>query len=162
MTCQEVQSNVIKYVNNQLDIKTLESFVEHVEGCADCMEELEVYYILLVGMKRLDQDKNESLNFHADFTQSLEHAKIRIIKYKHQCIRRRILFVLVIIFMMLASGFSMNHKIEKGNRPYREEGEHSYRLPIPFFEERIKQTDDNFREKVDKLKNGTKIDRSNQ
>lgn len=152
MTCQEVQSNVVKYVNNQLDIKTLEAFVEHVEGCADCMEELEVYYILLVGMKRLDQDKNESLNFHSDFLKSLEYAKIRIIRYKHQYIRRRILFILLIVFVMLVSGFSMNRKIVSKKHSYQKEGISSYNLPISFFEDRIKSEDESFREKVDKLK----------
>ena len=55
MNCQNAQSMVLNFINNKLDKEEKRSFIEHVRDCKDCWEELEIYYVMLVGLKQLDE-----------------------------------------------------------------------------------------------------------
>ena len=54
MNCQNAQSMVLNFINNKLDKEETRAFIEHVRDCKDCWEELEIYYVMLVGLKQLD------------------------------------------------------------------------------------------------------------
>lgn len=58
MNCQNAQSMVLNFINNKLDKEETKAFIEHVRDCKDCWEELEIYYVMLVGLKQLDEEKN--------------------------------------------------------------------------------------------------------
>lgn len=58
MNCQNAQSMVLNFINNKLDKEETKAFIEHVRDCKDCWEELEIYYVMLVGLKQLDGEKN--------------------------------------------------------------------------------------------------------
>ena len=55
MNCQNAQSMVLNFINNKLDKEETKAFIEHVRDCKDCWEELEIYYVMLVGLKQLDE-----------------------------------------------------------------------------------------------------------
>ena len=55
MNCQNAQSMVLNFINNKLDKEETRAFIEHVRDCKDCWEELEIYYVMLVGLKQLDE-----------------------------------------------------------------------------------------------------------
>lgn len=42
------------FINGKLDEAQLEAFLNHIQGCADCREELEIYYTVSVGLRQLD------------------------------------------------------------------------------------------------------------
>lgn len=75
MKCLEAQGLIMKYVNDELSGPQLESFLEHIDICPDCREELEIYYILTKGMKQLDNDFVDTYNFHEAFEKHLEKSK---------------------------------------------------------------------------------------
>ena len=52
MDCKEVQKLFIPFIDDRLDLKELEGFLQHIEGCKECKEEYEVYYTLIMGFKR--------------------------------------------------------------------------------------------------------------
>jgi hypothetical protein len=56
MTCQEAERLVTPYIRGELDGDELEEFLRHVDSCADCREELEIYYMVNVGLEQLDND----------------------------------------------------------------------------------------------------------
>ena len=56
------------------------AFFEHIDNCKDCKEELEVYYILLIGLKQLDEDPSDSLDLHGQFEEHLNKARERVDK----------------------------------------------------------------------------------
>ena len=60
MTCTETQSLIKAFINDELNINEQEEFIQHIESCPNCREELEVYYAILTAMKQLDEDKNLS------------------------------------------------------------------------------------------------------
>lgn len=55
MTCQEAQRMVTPYINDELTGDELEAFLDHVDGCKNCQEELEIYFMVDVGLKQLDK-----------------------------------------------------------------------------------------------------------
>ncbi len=56
MTCREVEKLIIPYIHDELTVDELDEFLEHVESCDNCMEELEIHYMVDVGLKKLDED----------------------------------------------------------------------------------------------------------
>ena len=55
MTCMEAEKMVIPYINDQLSVTELEDFIEHIKTCENCREELEIHYMVDVGLKKLDE-----------------------------------------------------------------------------------------------------------
>lgn len=68
MNCQEAQSNVLNYINHKLTNEEITQFIEHIRECEDCRDELEIYYITMIGMQQLDE--GELLT--ADFQKALK------------------------------------------------------------------------------------------
>ena len=54
MTCKESGQMIIPYINDELTDKELEGFLDHVQSCAECYEELEIYYTIYTGLAQLD------------------------------------------------------------------------------------------------------------
>ena len=67
----EAQSYIMPFINGQIPPAKQEEFVMHMKSCSKCHEELEVYYILLNGMKQLDSNTKLSINFSADLDNKL-------------------------------------------------------------------------------------------
>lgn len=56
MTCKQVENLVMPYIQGKLADEKLEDFLDHLENCPNCKDELETYYIVDVGLKQLDSD----------------------------------------------------------------------------------------------------------
>lgn len=56
MLCKEAESYVMPYIRHQIPEEKLEEFLDHVEHCENCREELEIYYTVDAGIRRLDAD----------------------------------------------------------------------------------------------------------
>lgn len=55
MTCVEAEKMVIRYIRDELTPTELEDFLNHIETCPNCREELEIHYMVDVGLKKLDE-----------------------------------------------------------------------------------------------------------
>lgn len=55
VTCREAEKLVVPYINDELSFPQLEDFMEHIESCANCREELEIHYMVDIGLKKLDE-----------------------------------------------------------------------------------------------------------
>lgn len=97
MTCIKAQSMITQFINNKLNVKELEEFLEHVEACPNCMEELEIYYTLLTAMRQLDEDKNLSVNYKDELSNKLKRAQDKIVHIRYAHYRK---ITLLIIFML--------------------------------------------------------------
>ena len=47
--CKEIQSRIESFEHGNLSLKDEEAFTNHILNCADCREEMEIYYIILYG-----------------------------------------------------------------------------------------------------------------
>lgn len=108
MTCLEFQGLMIRYINGELSYREKEQFMEHVETCEDCKEELEIYYIILTSMKQMDEDRQMSDDFHEDYLRHLTETRDELISRRKARVRRRIAFPMVVSAAMLFSGLSVS------------------------------------------------------
>lgn len=56
VTCQEAERMVTPYINDNLSGEEVDAFLHHLETCKSCQEELEIYFMVDVGLKQLDRD----------------------------------------------------------------------------------------------------------
>lgn len=105
MTCVETQSLITPFINDELNISELEEFIEHVNYCPVCREELEVYYALLTAMKQLDEDKNLSADFNQELAYKLHRSQERIVHVKYAYYRKK--GILIFIFILLSAFFGL-------------------------------------------------------
>ena len=66
MTCREARKLIIPFIHDELSIEETRDFLQHVRGCKACMDELEIYYIVHVGL-----DKSDSEDIEYDLTAAL-------------------------------------------------------------------------------------------
>ena len=52
MTCKEAESLVMPYIKNELTDEELFEFLEHIEHCPECREQLEIYFTVDVGIRQ--------------------------------------------------------------------------------------------------------------
>lgn len=79
MTCKEAQSLVIPFVRHQMDDEKMEEFLEHIESCKNCAEELEIYYMVEAGIRQLDSD-GEDYDIKGDLERDLRSSRKRLAK----------------------------------------------------------------------------------
>ena len=89
MDCKDEEKMIPVFLQDELDIKVLNQFIEHIDGCPECMEELSIQFLVAEGLERLEAGNN--FNLQKALTWKLEDAddKIRVNR-----ILRHILLVL--------------------------------------------------------------------
>ncbi|NLK75024.1 MAG: hypothetical protein GX288_07025 [Clostridiales bacterium] len=120
MTCLRAQSLITPFIDDKLNIKELEEFIDHINACDVCREELEVYFALLTAMKQLDEDKNLSDNFSRELALKLERLQEKIIHVKYAYYRKIsvLIFLITIVSFLFSFGYS-NINREKENTVIR-------------------------------------------
>ena len=71
MNCRIAEGMVNKYINHTLPLNDLEDFLEHIENCSSCYDELATYFIVHKAMQQLDEKQEDSV---LDFKELLEAA----------------------------------------------------------------------------------------
>lgn len=80
MNCKEVQKLFIPFIDDELSVKELDVFLEHMEKCQECREEYEVYYTMIMGMRYLDDSTKSSEWVNA--SEKLRFAQDYLFKYR--------------------------------------------------------------------------------
>lgn len=80
VNCQEAEKLIVPYINNELSPMELEDFMEHLEGCESCREELEIHYMVDVGLKQLDED-NAVYDIVGDLRRKIEDSMRTLRRY---------------------------------------------------------------------------------
>jgi len=62
MNCRETQQMIYRYLNNDLDERELQAFLDHVRECPSCYEELEIYYSVQEAIEYLEDDGRGAMN----------------------------------------------------------------------------------------------------
>ena len=66
MDCKEVQRMIAGFLDDELDVRPLEKFLDHIENCKSCREELTIQFLVEVGTKRLEDGNNFNLSEELD------------------------------------------------------------------------------------------------
>ncbi len=73
MECREFEKTIPEYLKKNLDYETMESFWEHMDHCDSCKEELSIQFLVLEGMKHLEN--GDSFDLDAEFRNRLEMSR---------------------------------------------------------------------------------------
>ncbi len=79
MSCLEARKCIYDFLNHSLDDGRMEDFLNHVEKCGDCMEELQITHMIYSGAARLDSG-DDSLDLSKEFRKTLEQARFHLIR----------------------------------------------------------------------------------
>lgn len=75
MECTKASSMIPQYIDHSLSDYELQKFLEHIDHCPECYDELEIAYMMTVAMERLDQEDNASYDLSASMQESLSQAR---------------------------------------------------------------------------------------
>ena len=97
MNCQTAESMVNRYIEHDLSVDELEDFLEHVENCPSCYDELETYFIVHAAMQQLDEKQEDSvLDFKGLLEEDIRKSRRYIRKKKfHRAIAAVAVCVLI-------------------------------------------------------------------
>lgn len=76
MNCKEAEKKIPSFLRDDLDGSKLEEFVEHIENCSECREELSIQFLVVEGLERLEEGNN--FNLQEELLMKLEEAEHRI------------------------------------------------------------------------------------
>ncbi len=107
MDCKRAMELMTQFINERLDDEDVQAFLDHIDSCPECREELEVNYSLMTAMKQLDEDTDLSDNYIEELNQKIETCYLDELKRKRTCTRRRILLAVVIVLLIFQSGITM-------------------------------------------------------
>ncbi|MBQ2250629.1 MAG: zf-HC2 domain-containing protein [Lachnospiraceae bacterium] len=80
MDCRQAEKLVVPYIKDELNMDELDDFLEHVDYCDNCMEELEIHYMVDVGLRKLDED-DTVYDIVGDLQRKLESSAFRIQRF---------------------------------------------------------------------------------
>lgn len=101
VNCRETQGLLVPFIKSELTMEQAKAFFQHIDNCPDCKEELEVYYMMIVGIKELDEDNPKSLDLHSQFEELLEHSRTEINKHHLRKTPRMVLFLALIGILLV-------------------------------------------------------------
>ena len=100
MTCKEVQSRYIPFIDDKLSKKELQGFLKHIHSCDKCKEEYDIYYTMITGMRYLEEDNGKS-EFKVDSEEKLKSAEEYLIKYRIFFVEKVLLLVILCLIVIL-------------------------------------------------------------
>ncbi|MDK2808513.1 MAG: hypothetical protein PWP24_1248 [Clostridiales bacterium] len=97
MTCMDTQRNMKAFVEETLDLSSLEDFLHHIHTCASCREDVEVYFAIFSSIRLLEEDKMELDPI--DFNRFLRRAEEKV-RRKHRWILYKKLVIVAIMIVI--------------------------------------------------------------
>ena len=61
MKCKDAEKMIPAFLNDELEGLELKKFIEHVDSCPECMEELTIQLLVMEGLERLESGNNFNL-----------------------------------------------------------------------------------------------------
>jgi hypothetical protein len=55
MECKECKKWIPSFISKEIDYKHLKSFLDHIDSCPDCREELTIQILVTEGLNRLEE-----------------------------------------------------------------------------------------------------------
>jgi len=78
VNCHAFELKIPAYIAGQLNIEEMEEFLDHVDGCGECYDELEITYSVMQGIRQLDSDEDFSSSAGMSLDSSLYFARERV------------------------------------------------------------------------------------
>ena len=118
MDCKRAMELIVPFINEQLNPEETEAFLNHIDSCPECREELEVNYSLMTAMKQLDENTDLSDNYIEELNQKIETCYLDELKRKRACSRRRAILGAVVFLLILLNGVTVDKRREEEDRRF--------------------------------------------
>lgn len=82
MDCSKAEGMVNRFINHSLSVKELEDFLNHIETCTSCYDELETHFIVNEVTQQLNEQDDTDLDFKELLHQELARAYRQIWREK--------------------------------------------------------------------------------
>lgn len=112
MNCLDFQSEITRYINNDLSFKEKENFIAHLKTCDNCRDELEIYYIVMTSLRQMDNNNEVTNDFKSSFENNIRNSEKELVRRRYERLRRRITFPAVLSIVMLLTGLSVTEEEE--------------------------------------------------
>ena len=66
MNCKDVDKMIPLFLDDDLDNENLSDFINHIENCPECKEELTIQFLVKEGMQRLESGNTFNLRMELD------------------------------------------------------------------------------------------------
>lgn len=77
MSCKRFQQQLGNFIKDEMLYEDMDFFVSHSKRCKDCYEELEISYLMTVGMELFDKNDLSSFNLKGQLTDELNKLEER-------------------------------------------------------------------------------------
>ena len=94
MNCDAAQKLIPEFLDDDLDNQELADFIEHIESCPECKEELTIQFLVKVGMQRLED--GNTFNLKAELDMLLRDARKKLLGRRYLVLTSYILELLVL------------------------------------------------------------------
>lgn len=104
MNCKIVEKNIAAFLSEELEGKDLKCFVDHIETCPECKEELTIQFLVTAGMEYLEEGNTFDLKSELEDKMDLAKSKIKLNRITKlaallfECVV--VIVVFILIFMM--------------------------------------------------------------
>lgn len=99
MNCEEAHQRFEDFLNDRLSVNETDEFIRHIDGCKDCFDELEVYYMVRTATGELSEDDLESYDLTHILSDKLENRR----KYVRRWQILRFVFALSAALLLIAA-----------------------------------------------------------
>lgn len=99
MNCKEAEKMIPAFLVKQLNSRDLNQFLLHVEECPECMEELTIQYLVMIGTSLIEEGK--SFNLRKALNELLLEAWKAVQKWKILVLASYIAEVITLIVMAI-------------------------------------------------------------
>lgn len=80
MTCKDAERLIPIFIGGELNYHDLEQFVDHIEGCPNCKEEMSIQYLIAEGMVRLEDGAAFDLGRELESLLEVSKSRVRVHK----------------------------------------------------------------------------------
>ena len=100
MNCKKAVSLIPAYLEDSLDAKDLQAFLEHIDNCPDCSEELSIQFLITEGLSTLST--GDSYDLQTAMTDRVRESHREISVHNRLFMIRNIGVILVVLFAVAA------------------------------------------------------------
>ena len=89
MSCRRFQQQINKFTKDEIDPEDLDFFIAHAKKCKDCYEELEINYMLNVGLEMIENDDKASFDLAGQLKKKISQLERKAdLRYKFNTCNR--------------------------------------------------------------------------
>ncbi|MCD8022492.1 MAG: zf-HC2 domain-containing protein [Lachnospiraceae bacterium] len=103
MNCNEARRMVVPFVKKELSERDTEAFLQHIESCEDCMDELDIYFVAYHALNAMDSGAHDEFDFKKMLAEEIHSSKKAIRKRKAANIARGVLLGVAEVLLIICT-----------------------------------------------------------